>query len=144
MALYSCLHHRAYSVDYSRYQSGDQFCRNPQPCADSRRFLARIHGLTPRNGTAKSHTRHFKTRNFRGLIWTIVAIILFPAICEEIAFRGVLHPLGRITKNVHLSIWITAFIFSFIHFQFYGFLPRMVLGALFGYMVSAGLVGFLL
>jgi membrane protease YdiL (CAAX protease family) len=71
-----------------------------------------------------------------GLIWTIVAIILFPAICEEIAFRGVLQPvLGRITKNIQLSIWVTAFIFSFIHFQFYGFLPRMVLGALFGYMV---------
>jgi membrane protease YdiL (CAAX protease family) len=71
-----------------------------------------------------------------GLIWTVIAIILFPAFCEEIAFRGVLQPvLGRITKNVHAAIWITAFIFSFIHFQFYGFLPRMVLGALFGYMV---------
>ena len=28
---------------------------------------------------------------------------------------------------------MTAFIFSFIHFQFYGFIPRLLLGALLGY-----------
>jgi uncharacterized protein len=77
-----------------------------------------------------------KLESSGGILWTIMAIIVFPAICEEITFRGVLQPsIGRITKNPHLAIWITAFIFSFIHFQFYGFLPRMVLGALFGYMV---------
>ncbi|MDZ4750934.1 MAG: type II CAAX endopeptidase family protein [Flavobacteriales bacterium] len=71
-----------------------------------------------------------------GLFWTIASVIIFPSICEELAFRGVIQPaIGRITKNVHLAVWITALIFSFIHFQFYGFLPRLALGALFGYLV---------
>ena len=37
------------------------------------------------------------------------------------------------TLNSQLSVWVTAFIFSFIHFQFYGFIPRLLLGALLGY-----------
>jgi len=36
--------------------------------------------------------------------------------------------------NIHAAIWVTAFIFSAIHVQFYGFLPRILLGAAFGYM----------
>ena len=36
-------------------------------------------------------------------------------------------------SNPHLAVWVTAFIFSFIHFQFYGFIPRLLLGALLGY-----------
>lgn len=40
----------------------------------------------------------------------------------------------RATKNPHVAIWIAAFIFSAIHFQFFGFVPRMLLGALFGYL----------
>jgi hypothetical protein len=38
------------------------------------------------------------------------------------------------TKNSHWAVWITAAIFSFIHFQFYGFVPRFLLGALLGYL----------
>ena len=34
----------------------------------------------------------------------------------------------------HLAIWLTAFIFSTIHFQFYGFIPRLLLGAYLGYL----------
>jgi membrane protein DedA with SNARE-associated domain len=33
-----------------------------------------------------------------------------------------------------LGIWVTAFVFSAIHVQFFGFLPRMFLGAVFGYL----------
>jgi len=36
--------------------------------------------------------------------------------------------------NPHIAIFLSAAIFSFIHFQFYGFLPRMFLGLLMGYM----------
>ena len=35
---------------------------------------------------------------------------------------------------MHVAVWLSAFIFSFIHFQFYGFLPRMFLGLLLGYL----------
>ncbi|HMR19324.1 MAG TPA: CPBP family intramembrane metalloprotease, partial [Sphingobacterium sp.] len=42
----------------------------------------------------------------------------------------------RMLNNHHLAIWITAVVFSAIHFQFYGFFPRLLLGAFFGYMMA--------
>lgn len=70
------------------------------------------------------------------LFWNIILVALIPAICEEFAFRGVLQSqLAKAFNNVHVGIWISAFLFSAIHFQFYGFIPRMLLGALFGYML---------
>lgn len=63
------------------------------------------------------------------------AIAVIPAIGEEIIFRGFFQrELIQQTKKVHLSIWISACVFSFIHFQFLGFFPRVLLGALLGYM----------
>jgi membrane protease YdiL (CAAX protease family) len=57
------------------------------------------------------------------------------ALGEEIFFRGVLQSLfERYLGNSHAAIWIAAAIFSFIHFQFYGFFPRLLLGAFFGYL----------
>ena len=38
------------------------------------------------------------------------------------------------TKNIHVAIWVAGFIFAAIHFQFYGILPRMMLGVVFGYL----------
>ncbi len=67
------------------------------------------------------------------LALTVIAII--PAIGEELLFRGILQNLlVNVSRNIHLSIWISAFLFSAIHFQFFGFIPRMLLGALFGYL----------
>jgi hypothetical protein len=67
---------------------------------------------------------------------TIITVALIPAICEELVFRGVVQPLvARSTKRIHLAVWFTAFLFSFIHFQFYGFIPRLILGAMLGYLV---------
>ena len=66
---------------------------------------------------------------------TLLMVAILPAIGEELIFRGCLQKiLIRGFKNVHAAIWVTAIIFSTIHFQFYGFLPRMLLGALFGYL----------
>jgi len=65
----------------------------------------------------------------------IIVIGIFAGIGEEYLFRGILQPkLHQYTGNAHLGIWISAFIFSAIHIQFYGFFPRMLLGALFGYL----------
>jgi membrane protease YdiL (CAAX protease family) len=70
------------------------------------------------------------------LILAFFSIAVIPAILEEFTFRGVLQPLfAKITKNIHVAIWLSAAVFSLIHFQFYGFLPRMLLGALLGYLV---------
>lgn len=69
------------------------------------------------------------------LLVAILVIALIPAIGEELLFRGILQrKLAERWANVHLSIWVSAILFSAIHFQFYGFLPRLLLGALFGYL----------
>lgn len=69
------------------------------------------------------------------ILLSILALAFIPAIGEEIIFRGFFQrELIQQTKNIHASVWIAAAIFSFIHFQFLGFFPRMLLGALLGYM----------
>lgn len=68
-----------------------------------------------------------------GLLVNIGLMALLPAVGEELTFRGVVQ--GMFTRNKHVAIWATAAIFSFVHMQFYGFLPRMLLGAMFGYML---------
>jgi len=68
-------------------------------------------------------------------IIAFVVIAVLPGIGEELVFRGLLQPeLHRATKNIHAAIWISAILFSAIHMQFFGFVPRMLLGALFGYI----------
>jgi hypothetical protein len=69
-----------------------------------------------------------------GMLFNLVIIALIPAIGEELTFRGVLQQSLTRKMNPHLAIILSAAIFSFIHFQFYGFLPRMFLGMLLGYM----------
>jgi membrane protease YdiL (CAAX protease family) len=77
-----------------------------------------------------------------GLLVNLYLMAVLPAVSEEITFRGVLQQLFQGSKVSmiqgskvsHLAIWCTAIIFSAIHMQFYGFIPRMLLGALFGYM----------
>jgi len=66
----------------------------------------------------------------------LFAVAVMPAIAEEYFFRGALMKIiQRMIGNYHLSIWLTAIIFSAIHVQFFGFIPRMLLGAFFGYML---------
>lgn len=74
-----------------------------------------------------------------GLLVNLLVVAVIPAIGEEFLFRGCVQGiLTRWLKNPHISIWLTAIIFSAIHLQFYGFLPRMLLGALFGYLLFWG------
>lgn len=78
--------------------------------------------------------RMLETDTFWGLLFNLLVIALIPAIGEELTFRGVLQQaLVKGTRNAHVGIVLAAAIFSFIHFQFYGFLPRMFLGILLGY-----------
>ena len=85
--------------------------------------------------TAKATTEKMLNVNtFSGLLLNLLIIALIPAIGEELTFRGVLQQSLTRRMNPHIAIILTAAIFSFIHFQFYGFLPRMFLGILMGYM----------
>lgn len=66
---------------------------------------------------------------------TLCVVALLPALGEELLFRGILQrQLVERFNHAHLAIWSTALMFSFFHLQFYGFVPRLLLGALFGYM----------
>ena len=79
--------------------------------------------------------RMLQVDTFWGLLGNLLVIALIPAIGEELTFRGVVQQaLTRRCKNVHVAVFLSAFIFSFIHFQFYGFLPRLFLGVILGYM----------
>lgn len=70
------------------------------------------------------------------LIVNLGLIAIVPAIGEELMFRGAIQRIiSQWSSNHHIGIWVSAFLFSAMHFQFYGFLPRMALGALFGYML---------
>jgi hypothetical protein len=70
-----------------------------------------------------------------GLIVNIIIIALLAAVGEELLFRGVILQLFvEWFKNKHIAIIASAILFSALHLQFYGFLPRMVLGMLFGYI----------
>ena len=76
-----------------------------------------------------------KSDSIAELIMSILVIGVIAGIGEELVFRGIIQrKLMKGLKNYHLAIWVSAIIFSAIHFQFYGFLPRVVLGALFGYL----------
>jgi uncharacterized protein len=72
---------------------------------------------------------------FPGYLVNVLMVVLIPAFGEEFFFRGVLQKVfQRWFKNPHVAIIFIAIIFSAFHMQFYGFLPRFVLGVLFGYL----------
>ena len=76
-----------------------------------------------------------KNNTLSGLSFNFFVIAILPAIGEELIFRGVFQRiLTQLFKSGHLAIWVTAFFFSAIHFQFFGFLPRFILGLVFGYL----------
>lgn len=84
---------------------------------------------------AKTTEAILKMKTVSELLVNLFVIAIVPAICEEFLFRGaVQRTIFRIKSNPHVAIWISAIIFSAIHFQFYGFLPRLLLGAAFGYV----------
>lgn len=70
------------------------------------------------------------------LILNLLIIGLAAGFSEELLFRGCFQRLlttGGV--NRHVAIWIVAIVFSAMHFQFYGFVPRVLLGAYFGYLL---------
>jgi hypothetical protein len=69
------------------------------------------------------------------MLVVIFTVALLPAVSEELVFRGILqNDLVKSTGNIHVAVFASAAIFSFIHFQFFGFFPRMILGIILGYL----------
>jgi len=72
---------------------------------------------------------------FGAMLLNLFMIALLPAIGEELIFRGVFQRIfHRMFRSGHIAVWLTAFFFSFLHFQFFGFVPRFILGLVFGYL----------
>jgi len=70
------------------------------------------------------------------LLMTILIVGIMAGLSEELLFRGCLQRLLSCGgMNHHAAIWLAAAVFSLLHLQFYGFFPRMVLGAFFGYLL---------
>ena len=70
------------------------------------------------------------------LVVSVLIVGVMAGLSEELFFRGGLQRLLMATRlNHHAAIWITAFVFSSFHFQFFGFFPRMLLGADFVYLL---------
>ena len=68
------------------------------------------------------------------LLLTIACVGLLTGLGEEMFFRGALQRICQCGMHrSHLAVWTAAFVFSALHFQFFGFVPRLVLGAVFGY-----------
>jgi membrane protease YdiL (CAAX protease family) len=75
------------------------------------------------------------SKTFGIMMLNLITIGLAPAIAEELIFRGVFQKIFyNLFKSGHAAVWISAFLFSAIHFQFFGFLPRFILGLVFGYL----------
>lgn len=72
---------------------------------------------------------------FWGMLMNIITIAAIPAISEELIFRGVFQRIFEdLFRSGNLAVMVTSFLFSAIHLQFYGFLPRLILGLIFGYL----------
>ena len=93
--------------------------------------------MTAREAEAKAITDLLlDTHSVGGLLLNLLLIGVMAAIGEEFLFRGLIQRLlYEKSRNTHIAVWTTALLFSAIHLQFYGFIPRLFLGAFFGYLV---------
>ncbi|HEX7411101.1 MAG TPA: CPBP family intramembrane glutamic endopeptidase [Bacteroidales bacterium] len=90
---------------------------------------------TAEDNATKITNAFLLTGSLGGFALNMLMIAILPAIGEEFLFRGVFMRLFiRWFRNNHGGVWMAAFIFSAIHMQFYGFVPRLLLGAAFGYL----------
>lgn len=72
-------------------------------------------------------------------IFNLFLIAIIPAFGEELIFRGIVQKrINQQFNSLHLGVWISAICFSAMHLQFFGFLPRLILGVVFGYLFAYG------
>ncbi len=87
------------------------------------------------NDAEKITLLFFQDKSIGGLVINLLVMAFMAALSEEIFFRGLLQQILIKNKlNVHAAIIITAILFSAFHLQFFGFIPRMFLGIILGYL----------
>jgi uncharacterized protein len=90
---------------------------------------------TTEEEAAQLTTAFLDVSSIGGFLVNLLMIALLPAVGEELLFRGLLQRLfADWFRNIHVAVFFTAFIFGAVHLQFYGMLPRMLLGVMFGYL----------
>ncbi|NOZ45879.1 MAG: CPBP family intramembrane metalloprotease [Chlorobi bacterium] len=100
-----------------------------------------LHNLEIKMRNAEDNAQYItnlfvNVNSFSGYIFNLFIIAILPAIGEELIFRAVFQKFFiSWTKNIHIGVLFAAILFSAFHFQFYGFLPRMLLGLYFGYLL---------
>ena len=78
---------------------------------------------------------YFEDKTIGGLIINLLVVAFMAALSEEIFFRGLLQQMFIKNKvNAHVAIVIAAILFSAFHLQFFGFIPRLFLGIVLGYL----------
>ena len=92
--------------------------------------------MSAKEGQAEALTRLFLDMpNVGLLLFNLFMIALLPAVGEELIFRGIIQRgLIRQFGNPHLAVWVVAILFSAVHMQFLGFVPRMLMGVALGYL----------
>lgn len=69
------------------------------------------------------------------LVINVMLVGIMAAFSEELFFRGALQRiLATSSLGRHAAVWVSAFVFSAAHLQFFGFFPRLLLGVFFGYL----------
>lgn len=77
-----------------------------------------------------------QTTTINGLLLNLFMVAVLASVGEELLFRGILlRVFNDMLKNVHVAVWLSAILFSIFHLQFFGFLPRLALGVIFGYLL---------
>lgn len=80
-------------------------------------------------------TLMLSSKSVGALLVNVLVVGVLTGFSEELCFRGAMQRIiGSGGMGGHAAVWITAVIFSLLHFQFFGFLPRVLLGAFFGYL----------
>lgn len=101
-------------------------------------FLAGVENwMRESEDKAAELTKYFLDMHSTGdVLFNLFMIALLPAIGEELIFRGIIQRIfSEWLKNIHVAVWLSAILFSALHIQFYGFLPRMMLGVMLGYLL---------
>ena len=88
------------------------------------------------NSSAQVANTVLDVHNWFSILIGVLIIGVLTGFSEELFFRGGLQGL-MVNSRVRpwLAIWIAALVFSFMHFQFFGFFPRLIMGAFFGYLL---------
>lgn len=77
----------------------------------------------------------FHSKTAWDFLIAIIVIAIIPAIAEEWAFRGVLQKyLVQLTGKNWIGLLLASILFSAVHMQFLGFLPRFLLGWILGFV----------